>query len=81
MRSCLDKWKDFFKKNPEQAKKQMEFEESSHVFKVFGFGLNNVPLRKLFGLQPKDEKQKTLFDTFTEKKLEEIADTEKLPFL
>jgi len=71
-------WREFFKKYPEKAKAIMEFEESSHVFKVFGFGLNNVPLRKLFNLEPLDEAQKTLFDTFTDEKLEEIANTEEL---
>lgn len=71
-------WKQFYKDNPIRAKEIMEFEESSHIFKVFGYGLNGVPLRKLFGLEPLDEKQKTLFDSFTPEKISAISDTEIL---
>ena len=41
-------------------------------------GLNGVPLRKLFGLEPLDKEQKKLFDTYTPEKIDAIMDTEIL---
>jgi hypothetical protein len=71
-------WKKFYKDNPVRAEEVMKFEESSHIFKVFGYGLNGVPLRKLFGLEPLDKEQKKLFDTYTPEKINAIMDTEIL---
>lgn len=71
-------WKEFYKKHPERSNEIMEFEESSHVFKVFGYGLNGVPLRRLFDLEPLDEGQKTLFESFPDEKIEEMKQTEDL---
>lgn len=58
--NTIKDWKTLFRTNKKRALEIMKFEEGSHIFKVFGYGLNNIPLRKIFRY---DEKQTTLLET------------------
>ena len=51
-------WKDFNKKHPERFMSVVEFDESSKLYKKYGYGLSSGSLRKIVRLR--DESQTTL---------------------
>jgi len=56
--NTISDWKKLWLTNKKRALDIMHFEEGSHIFKVFGYGLNQIPLRKIFRYS---ENQTTLF--------------------
>ena len=55
-------WKDFYKESPERCLSVIEFEESSKLFKKFGYGLAGKPIRKIVKL-PMIGQEQLQFDT------------------
>lgn len=60
--SCFERtiqdWKDDFKKMPNAMNQVIKYEESSKLFKKFGYGLSMKPIRKI--LRIPDQEQQTL---------------------
>lgn len=58
----LEDWKNFYKESPERCLSVIEFEESSKLFKKFGYGLAGKPIRKIVKL-PMIGQEQLQFDT------------------
>lgn len=54
----IQDWKDDYKKMPNAINEVIKFEESSKLFKKFGYGLSSKPIKKILRLP--DEHQQTL---------------------
>ena len=46
----IQDWKDFYKDDPKACMSVIDFEESSKLFKKYGYGLANKPIRKILRL-------------------------------
>ena len=74
---CFEKtqadWKEMARTNKKRFLEICEFEENSHIFKVYGYGLNGIPLRQLAKLHhDNDPTQKKLFSQEEIKQQEDI---------
>ena len=58
----IQDWKDFYKESPERVMSVIEFEESSKLFKKYGYGLAGKPIRKIIKL-PMIGQTQLQFDT------------------
>lgn len=58
-RMCFEKtpkdWKDMWRNNKEEMLKIIKFEESSLLYKQYGYGLNSKPLSKIIKLKKVDQ--------------------------
>lgn len=66
--NTITDWKKLWRTDKKRALEIMLFEESSHIFKVFGYGLNSIPLRKIFRYS---ENQSKLFPEVEEAEKEQ----------
>lgn len=69
-------WKELARTNKKRFLEICEFEESSHIYHVFGYGLNAIPLRQLAGLSAETDKNQAKL--FSEDEVKQASDMEML---